>query len=204
MATVESCRLVTLETPSDYFSAHSDQMIRLGSQAFGRDPVDFAEDVENHFSEAEHGHILEDSGEPVGFALYRNLGKNMLWLQGIAIDRSCQGSGMGTFAVREAFNGSELLVATTRNPATVKLVGNATNISCPDIRLGEPLTHMSDERIQQGFKDFGQYVGADPKLAPYLVDRYPDGLYGEDPGVRMPMPEIAQYPKNALMVVGIK
>lgn len=203
MATPE-LTLRSLSDPTAYFSEYPDEMIRLGADAFGREPDDFAQDMEDHFTEAEHGHVIEYRDEPVGFALYRSLEADMLWLQGIAIDKAHQGTGIGVYAVRQALSESRLLVATTRNPATVKLIGKVTTLACPDIRLADPLEHFGHEDIQQAFAAFGPYVNADPSTTPYLIERYPDGLYGVDPGVNMPLPTIAQNARNATMVVGIK
>lgn len=78
------------------------------------------------------------------------------------------------------------------------------NLRTPDVRADGPLQNLYDDDIQQALNEFGQHVGADPIMFPYLYDRYPDDLYGDDPGIRMPMPTISANPRNATMVVGIR
>lgn len=198
--------LIRLTDPGEFFSSNADAMVKLGSDAFGRNPVDFADDVESHFKEAEFGHVVGNGIESIGFALYKSLGDRMLWLQGIAIDKAHQGQGIGVMLVDHAMKEQEanILVATTRNPATVKLIGSVSQKACPDVRADGPLQNLYDDDIQQALNEFGQHVGADPIMFPYLYDRYPDDLYGDDPGIRMPMPTISANPRNATMVVGIR
>lgn len=198
-------RVHEINNPGEYYADNEEVMNALGADAFGRKVEDFAPDVKSHFKEAAHGQAITEDNEPVGFALYGKLGNgDILWLQGIAVDRRHQGSGIGRYAVTEASNDSRLLVATTRNPATVKLIGGVTSLACPDIRLTDPLRHLEDETIQYGLSVLGETLGADDQTIPYLLGRYPDGLYGDDPGKNMPLAPIAENPNNAVMVAGAK
>jgi len=193
--------------PKELFDEFEDEVCEVGSTAFGRPYDDFAEDVRDHFLGSTHGHLIRVDGNIAGFSLYTMMENRGLYLEGIAVGREYQGHGLGTIALKRGLEyfGSETLAATTRNPATVKLMGGVVRYSSPDIRLGDPLRHHNDDRIQAVLATLAanRLRPQDSETLPYLVSKYPPNLYGDDPGANMPLPIVADNPQNAVVVVGI-
>ena len=193
--------------PKELFDEFENDLCTTGSTAFGRPYDDFAEDVRDHFYGSTHGHLIRVDTKIAGFSLYTLMEDHGLYLEGIAVGREYQGLGLGTIALKRGLEYFEsvTLAATTRNPATVKLMGGVVRYSSPDIRLGDPLTHHNDDKIQEVLSALAvsRFRPGDSETLPYLVSKYPPGLYGQDPGLEMPLPMIAENPRNAVVVVGI-
>jgi GNAT superfamily N-acetyltransferase len=196
-----------LSDPVRLFEENEVDVCEAGATAFGRGYDDFAEDVKDHFMGATHGHLMRVEGAIAGFSLYTLMENNGLYLEGVAVARVHQGHGLGTKALVEAvrYFGSEYIAATTRNPATVKLISGVSSYSSPDIRLGEPLQHHEDARIQEvlGLLASNRLRPQDADTLPFLLDKYPPALYGQDPGEAMPLSTIADSSRNAVVVVGV-
>lgn len=196
-----------LEDPVVLFEENEVAVTRAGAAAFGRGYEDFAEDVKDHFLGATYGHIMKVNGEIAGFSLYTLMENEGLYLEGVAVSAESQGLGLGTRALIRAvrhFN-SKYIAATTRNPATVKLIGGVSRYASPDVRLGDPLTHHDDERIQEvlGLLAATRLRPEDRGTLPFLIDKYPPALYGSDPGQVMPLSQIVENQRNAVVVVGV-
>jgi hypothetical protein len=194
--------IYTIYDPSEYFAENAGIMSQLGSNAFGRSSEDFGPSVQSKFQKSSHGQVILDAGQPVGFALYAELGST-LWLRAIAIDQKYQGQGLGVYTVARALEGYTTIAATTRNPATVKLIGSVTRLASPDLRLDDPFQHAQNPLIKEAILNYASAIDADPLTLPYLMGTYPKDLYGLDPGSAMPLDKIALYPENAIMVVGV-
>lgn len=197
-------QIIKVTDPAAYFDTHAAQIRELGVHAFGANPLSFVPIWEAHFRDAAYGQIIVDGRRKVGVVLYDELDRGLLWLQGIGIDPEYQGQGIGVRAVEEAFSGFRSLVATTRNPAVVKLVGKVTDVVCPALHLPNPLHHLHEAQIQRALKKFAPHVKADPATLPFIHERYPADLYATDPGRDMPFSLIQQNPRSALMVAGFK
>lgn len=201
--------MITIEhhnNPNDVFSNLSAELSSAGASAFGRDAVDFYDDVEAHFASATQGQVIRVSGEVAGFALYSQLPNQGIYLEGIAVSGHHQGKGVGGVALDTFVKKNKIrhISATTRNPATVKLIGSVARFACPDLSKSNPLELFDQEILLEALEHaLGRVAPSDSSTLPFLINKYPPGLYGQDPGVRMPLPTIAQNSRNAVVVVGV-
>lgn len=57
--------------------------------------------------------------------------------------------------------------------------------------------------IQQLVGEYAAEIGCATDNLPIISKRYPDGLYGDDPGLGMNIPELAANPNAGVIVAGI-
>ena len=91
----------------------------------------------------------------------------------------------------------------TRNPATVRLVAANMRHVSPDLRSAQPLHRANDFEIRAITETYAEHTHSQGPL-PIVLERYEaGGLYGGiDPGVAMPIPQIANDRSNAVIVAG--
>lgn len=200
-------RLEHFDDPEKALRAHTKDLRIAGADAFGRGE-DFFEDVDDHFLGSEWGNLIIDDDVAVGFTLLSSLPEQGAYLEGIAVKKAYQSKGLGLHALTACVQERKLtyLTATTRNPATVKIMGGVGSRAVPDIRAEDPFAHSSDEKIRRAL----MYAAQHKNLAegyratmPFLPGRYPQGLYGADPGVGMQIPFITEDETNAFLVASI-
>lgn len=97
----------------------------------------------------------------------------------------------------------QAVASVTRNPAVPRLMGKAFHVVSPDLSAADPLHHYKESALVRHISEvYAKYVGGDPEVAPFVYDRYGNGLYGhEDPGRLMALPEIANHPGNGIIMV---
>ena len=136
-------------------------------------------------------------------------GDVILYVEGMAIDPNYQRKSLGSSALRKVLAVQPQITAvasTSRNPGVPRRMQKAgcVLVSPDPDRPDDPLHHYRDDPLVQDITFVvADAVGADITHAPYIHDKYGDGLYGErhDPGACMPLPTISNHPGNAIIVV---
>jgi len=97
----------------------------------------------------------------------------------------------------------ERAATVTRNPATIHLIGRNFTVVSPDLQAADPLYLTNVPEIAAITEAYAKHIGAHGPL-PIVTDRYERaGLYGgADPGKAMPIPQVANYRTNAVIVTG--
>lgn len=130
---------------------------------------------------------------------------DVLALEGRALRPEVQRRGFGSKALRIMLDrtGIDRAATVTRNPATVRLVATNFRVVSPDLRAPRPLHLASDAEIAAITQEYAQHIDSQGPL-PVVTGRYePSGLYGgQDPGRKMPIPQVAQNVTNAVIVAG--
>lgn len=126
-------------------------------------------------------------------------------LEGIAIAPESQQRGLGAASLTLAMHEADAagVVAVTRNPATVQLVARCTELSSPMSRTSEPMANADHPEIREIVDAYAKDIGCAADALPIIQQRYPDGLYGADPGVGINIPELAANPNAGVIVAGI-
>ncbi len=126
-------------------------------------------------------------------------------LEGIAVDPDCQQKGVGVSSLALAMQQANAAgaVAVTRNPATVGLVARCTQLVSPVPRIEDAMINAGHPLIQQIVETYANDIGCAKGALPIIEQRYPDDLYGNDPGLSMNIPELVTNQNAGVIVAGI-
>jgi hypothetical protein len=131
---------------------------------------------------------------------------DLVSIEGRAIQRVHQGTGLGTLALHQLLDAHPDIAAAasvTRNPAIPRLMTRGFNVVSPDLGHENPLHHYKNNRLLRHLTEvYGAHVGADPATLPLVPNRYTGGLYGyADPGQHMGIPQLAESPEHGIIMI---
>jgi hypothetical protein len=202
-------RFEWIDDPAVFHREHAPLLTRIGAAAFAQRAEVMEPQVASRFAHATLALIIRADERTVGFCLFARIpGDEDLWsIEGWATLPEYQNLGLGAeaFTLFLDATGAGTVVSVSRNPAVATLMARRFTIVLPDLTTttDDPLWTFKHPRTRDAVQWYARHLGADESCLPFLVDRYPGGLYGgKDPGKFMPLPELADHPANAMIVVG--